>query len=192
MKELHGRASYALFSDRFLRCSRPNIHAKPACRSKKRLTNQEFMPSDYYTSYIPFITATPKEDFIPVGNTDRQQIGGKKLLSTSRIVLYIAETVKNRTIPFVLVWFCFSISSLFLMALKNIRILCLGFLCFMLFNLSDAWAQSAESRTAEGQTEIKPLKVGEKVPEEFWTREHLFYTNGDTVRKTLQEYRGVP
>src|SRR5690606_12072711 len=39
-------------------------------------------------------------------------------------------------------------------ALKNKRILCLGFFCFMLFNLSDAWAQSAESRTAEGQTEI--------------------------------------
>src|SRR5690606_13075151 len=191
MKELHGRGSYVLFPKRFLRRRRPNIHAKPACRSKKRLTNQEFMPSDYYT-YIPFITATPKEDFIPVGNINRQQVGGRKLLPTSRIVLYIAKTMKNRTIPFVLVWFCVSISSLFLMALNNIRILCLGFLCFMLFNLSDAWAQSAESRAAEGQTEIKPLKVGEKVPEEFWTREHIFYTNGDTVRKTLQEYRGVP
>src|SRR5690606_25869757 len=190
MKELHGRASYALFSDRFLRCSRPNIHAKPACRSKKRLTNQEFMPSDYYTSYIPFITATPKEDFIPVGNTDRQQIGVKKLLSTSRIVLYIAETVKNRTIPFVLVWFCVSISSLFLMALKNIRILCLGFLCFMLFNLSDAWAQSAESRTAEGQTEIKPLKVGDTIPKELWNMplQVVNHPEGkDTI--TLNDYR---
>src|SRR5690606_20624505 len=85
---------------------------------------------------------------------------------------------------------CVSISSFFLMALKNIRILCLGFLCFMLFNLSDAWAQSAESRTAEGQTEIKPLRLGEKVPEEFWTREHLYFVNGDTVRKTLKEHRG--
>src|SRR5690606_40587211 len=103
MKELCERGRYALFPKRFLRCSRPRIHAKPACRSKKRLTNQEFMPSDYYTSYIPCITATPKEDFIPIGSTNRNQVGGRKLLSTSRIVLYIAETMKNRTIPFVLV-----------------------------------------------------------------------------------------
>ncbi|PRD47628.1 TlpA family protein disulfide reductase [Sphingobacterium haloxyli] len=145
MKELCERGKYVLFSDRFLRRSRPSTHARSACRSKKRLTNQEFMPSDYYTSYIPFITATPKEDFIPVGNTNKQQVGGRKLLLTSRIVLYIAETIKNRTIPFVLVWFC-----------------------FMLFNLSDAWAQSAESRTAEGQTAIKPLQIGDTIPEELW------------------------
>ncbi|PRD56041.1 redoxin family protein [Sphingobacterium gobiense] len=213
MKELCERGSYALFPDRFLRCGRPNIHAKPACRSKKRLTYQEFMPSDYYTSYIPFITATPKEDFIPIGSTNRKQIGGRKLLSTSRIVLYIAETVKNRTIPFVLVWFCVSISSLFLMALKNIRILCLGFLCvslkslffkatknkvvlsygllcFMLFNLSDAWAQSAESRTAEGQTEIKPLQIGDTIPEELWNLplQVVNHPEGkDTI--TLNDYR---
>lgn len=35
-----------------------------------------------------------------------------------------------------------------------------------------------------------PLILGQKVPEEFWTREHLFYINGDTVRKTLEEHRG--
>src|SRR5690606_32018686 len=145
MKELFVRGDYALFEDRFLWRSRPNIHAGPVCRSKKRLTNQEFMPSDYYASYIPFITATPKDDFIPVGNTNRQQVGGRKLLPTSRIVLYIAETMKNKVA------------------------LCLtGLLCFMLFNLSDAWAQSAETRTAEGQTEIKPLQIGDTIPEEFW------------------------
>ncbi|PRD46914.1 TlpA family protein disulfide reductase [Sphingobacterium haloxyli] len=61
----------------------------------------------------------------------------------------------------------------------------------MLFNLSTAQAQSPENgEAAEGQTEIKPLVVGQKVPEEFWTREHLFYVDGDTVRKTLEEYRG--
>ena len=148
------------------------------------------MPSDYYTSYISFITATPKDDFIPVGNTNGQKVGGRKLLPTSRIVLYTAETMKNKVALCLTGLLCVSISSFFLMALKNIRILCLGFLCFMLFNLSDAWAQSAESRTAEGQTEIKPLRLGEKVPEEFWTREHLYFVNGDTVRKTLKEHRG--
>src|SRR5690606_15943259 len=45
------------------------------------------------------------------------------------------------------------------MALKNKVALCLtGLLCFMLFNLSDALAQSAESRTAEGQ---KRFLIGE-------------------------------
>src|SRR5690606_14868355 len=34
----------------------------------------------------------------------------------------------------------------------------MALICFMLFNLSDAWAQSAESRTAEGQ---KAVLVGE-------------------------------
>ncbi|TWI16476.1 hypothetical protein IQ31_04320 [Sphingobacterium siyangense] len=40
------------------------------------------------------------------------------------------------------------------------------------------------------QSDIVPLQVGRKVPEEFWTKEHLFYINGDTVRRNLQEYKG--
>ncbi|WP_146113688.1 TlpA family protein disulfide reductase [Sphingobacterium gobiense] len=100
------------------------------------------------------------------------------------------EATKNKSMPFVLALIWFSRRLFSLMALKNIRILCLGFLCFMLFNLSEAWAQSAESRTAEGQIEIKPLQVGHRVPDEFWTKEHLFLINGDTVRKTLEEHRG--
>ncbi|MCI0922403.1 TlpA family protein disulfide reductase [Sphingobacterium rhinopitheci] len=35
-----------------------------------------------------------------------------------------------------------------------------------------------------------PLKIGEKVPDNFWTKEHLFYVNGDTIRKNLSEYKG--
>jgi len=60
----------------------------------------------------------------------------------------------------------------------------------MLFNLSDAWAQSAETRTAEGQTEIKPLQIGDTIPEELW---HLPFevinhpTGKDTI--TLDKYR---
>lgn len=126
------------------------------------------MPSDYYTSYIPRITATPKEDFIPIGSTNRNQAGGKKLLPTSRIVLYIAEAMKSRTIPFVLVWFC-----------------------FMLFNLSDAWAQSADSRAAEGQTEIKPLVPGQPIPEEIWnTTFTLHYFDGSTKEVKFSDFRG--
>src|SRR5690606_27713179 len=86
---------------------------------------------------------------------------------------------------------CFSISSFSLMALKNIRILYLGFLCFMLFNLSTAQAQSPENgEAADGQATVEPLLVGQKVPEEFWIKEHLFYVDGDTIRRNLEEYRG--
>ncbi|TYR35119.1 thioredoxin family protein [Sphingobacterium phlebotomi] len=100
------------------------------------------------------------------------------------------EAMTSKSMPFALALICFSRRLFSLTALKNIRILCLGFLCFMLFNLSDAWAQSAESRTAEGQTEIQPLQIGRRVPEDFWTKEHLFFINGDTIRKTLEEHRG--
>ncbi|NGM63675.1 hypothetical protein [Sphingobacterium sp. SGR-19] len=43
----------------------------------------------------------------------------------------------------------------------------LALICFMLFNLSGAWAQSTETRTAEGQTETGPAIMGQKLPEKF-------------------------
>src|SRR5690606_10127984 len=63
-------------------------------------------------------------------------------------------------------------------------------ICFMLFNLSTAWAQSAEPRTAEGQTEIKPLKIGDTIPEELWNLplQVVNHPEGkDTI--TLNDYR---
>lgn len=64
-------------------------------------------------------------------------------------------------------------------------------ICFMLFS-SVALAQSRGlPGAADGQREIIPLQIGDTVPQEFWTREHLFYINGDTVRKSLDGYRGV-
>ncbi|PRD46208.1 TlpA family protein disulfide reductase [Sphingobacterium haloxyli] len=54
------------------------------------------------------------------------------------------EAMKNKSMPFVL-----------------------ALICFMLFNLSEAWAQSAETRAAEGQIEIKPLQIGDTIPEEL-------------------------
>jgi len=60
----------------------------------------------------------------------------------------------------------------------------------MLFNLSDALAQSAESRTAEGQTEIKPLQIGDTIPEELWNLplQVVNHPDGeDTI--TLNDYR---
>lgn len=61
-------------------------------------------------------------------------------------------------------------------------------LSFMLFGY--AHAQSPNSGTATGVTEVKPILVGEQLPDEFWSKEYLFYTNGDTVRKSLSEYKG--
>src|SRR5690606_31843548 len=66
----------------------------------------------------------------------------------------------------------------------------LALICFMLFNLSDAWAQSAKSRTAEGQIEIKPLKIGDTIPEELWSLPMQVVnhpTGKDTI--TLNDYR---
>src|SRR5690606_387191 len=65
-----------------------------------------------------------------------------------------------------------------------------GLLCFMLFNLSDAWAQSAESRTAEGQTEIRPLQIGDTIPEELWNLSFQVVNHPDGNETiTLNDYR---
>ena|SRR5690606_7080680 len=62
--------------------------------------------------------------------------------------------------------------------------------CFMLFNLSTAWAQSPENgEAAEGQNGVTPLLVGQKVPEEFWTTQHLWFMDGDTVRQDIANHK---
>lgn len=38
--------------------------------------------------------------------------------------------------------------------------------------------------------EIKPLRVGDKLPENFWQQEHTIYANGQTTKQTLAAYRG--
>src|SRR5690606_35655775 len=43
---------------------------------------------------------------------------------------------------------------------------------------------------AEGQTEIKPLRVGDYLPESFWSNEYIIYNQGDTTRHTLMIYKG--
>lgn len=66
------------------------------------------------------------------------------------------------------------------------------FFVFMFVCLTDAQAQSPDYReAADGPREIIPLRIGDTVPQEFWTREHLFYINGDTIRKSLDGYRGT-
>ncbi|MBE8714818.1 TlpA family protein disulfide reductase [Sphingobacterium hungaricum] len=56
---------------------------------------------------------------------------------------------------------------------------------------SVALAQSRQDiGTVAGANRIVPLRAGDKLPEEFWKQEYLFYRNGDTVRQTLDVYRG--
>lgn len=43
--------------------------------------------------------------------------------------------------------------------------------------------------TLEKQGEHRLLIAGEKIPDEFWTKQHLFFINGDTVRKDLSEFK---
>ncbi|WP_165384648.1 SusC/RagA family TonB-linked outer membrane protein [Sphingobacterium corticibacterium] len=90
------------------------------------------MPSEYYTTFIPCISSTPKEDLIPIGNGDTQQEKGRDLLPTSRIVLCISQTLENKSMLYIL-----------------------SLICFMLFVLPNAQAQSPSNReAAEGQHRI--------------------------------------
>ncbi|TYP94632.1 TonB-linked SusC/RagA family outer membrane protein [Sphingobacterium allocomposti] len=74
--------------------------------------------------------------------------------------LFKSRNNRSRTLYGIAIRLCFlmtlsfSIRSFSLMVLKNIRILSLGFLCFMLFSLPMAWAQSAETRAAERQKTV--------------------------------------
>lgn len=58
------------------------------------------------------------------------------------------------------------------------------------FLFSYPTASPAFGQEPVGVKETRPLQIGHKVPEDFWTTEHLFYINGDTVRKTLEEHKG--
>ncbi|MBB1643620.1 TlpA family protein disulfide reductase [Sphingobacterium sp. UME9] len=78
---------------------------------------------------------------------------------------------------------------------KHIIIAVVGL--FTLFVLSSyvfvnsAFAQSRPGREAGVKVkEVNPTFMGEQVPDEFWTQQHLFYTAGDTVRGTLEQFKG--
>jgi|GEM_PF-303865 len=45
---------------------------------------------------------------------------------------------------------------------------------------------------ADGLKEIEMLTIGQKVPESFWTYKYKFYSNGDTLIKTLEHLKGSP
>ncbi|MGJ1538000.1 TlpA family protein disulfide reductase [Sphingobacterium multivorum] len=51
-------------------------------------------------------------------------------------------------------------------------------------------SQRTSIQEAEEKEILQPIRMGERLPNSFWEREHLFYLKGDTVRKSLAEYRG--
>lgn len=61
---------------------------------------------------------------------------------------------------------------------------------FIVFNKSFCLAQGNSFNKESIEAELKALSVGEVVPPEFWTHEHFFYMEGDTVLKSLGEYQG--
>ncbi len=40
------------------------------------------------------------------------------------------------------------------------------------------------------EEDVTPIAVGERIPAAFWEKKHLFFINGDTIRKNLSEYKG--
>jgi len=45
------------------------------------------------------------------------------------------------------------------------------------------------AKAQELKSELKPLKVGDKLPETFWQQEHTLYDNGQTTKQTLAPYK---
>ena len=46
------------------------------------------------------------------------------------------------------------------------------------------------AKAQELKSELKPLKVGDKLPETFWQQEQTLYDNGQTTKQTLAPYKG--
>src|SRR5690606_13499964 len=65
-----------------------------------------------------------------------------------------------------------------------------SFHILILILLSSVCMGQTNPQEKDNPKSVTSLRVGSKVPNEFWTKEHLFYVNGDTIRKTLEEHKG--
>lgn len=65
-----------------------------------------------------------------------------------------------------------------------------AFLIIFCVLFSGLLVSPALGQEADGLNKVQPLTIGSKVPNEFWTHQHLFYINGDTVRQSLEEHKG--
>ena len=100
---------------------------------------------------------------------------------------------KKIAMPYTLSLICVSLKNLFFKATENKSMsYILSLICFMLFVLPNAQAQSPSNReAAEGQTEIKPLVPGQPIPEEIWNKTFtLHYFDGSTQEVKFSDFRG--
>ncbi|QQD11627.1 TlpA family protein disulfide reductase [Sphingobacterium sp. UDSM-2020] len=56
-----------------------------------------------------------------------------------------------------------------------------------MFSLS---AQTLRRDSGADGVSPKDLQMGDFVPEDFWSVQHLFYQNGDTIRRDMSAYKG--
>ncbi len=74
---------------------------------------------------------------------------------------------------------------------RGIHIALQSILCLVsMFSLS-AQTPRRDSGT-NGLTQLDPVMLGFRVPEEFWTREFIVFENGIYTNMTLAKYRGKP
>ncbi|WP_286850822.1 MULTISPECIES: TlpA family protein disulfide reductase [Sphingobacterium] len=59
--------------------------------------------------------------------------------------------------------------------------------CFV--SMFSLLSQAQPAKTQAGARDIVPLEVGQKVPDEFWEKTHLFLSKGDSIGKSLSEFR---
>ncbi|RYD93697.1 MAG: TlpA family protein disulfide reductase [Sphingobacteriales bacterium] len=76
----------------------------------------------------------------------------------------------------------FSFDKSKLKELKRRSCLALTWILLSLAFVLPAAAQNTPS-------DLKPLKIGSKLPESFWMQEHLVYAKGKTIKQNLSQYR---
>ncbi|WP_164123021.1 redoxin family protein [Sphingobacterium sp. xlx-130] len=72
------------------------------------------------------------------------------------------------------------------------RKICNNLLMIFCVLFSGLLASPAFGQEANGLNTVIPVRVGDKVPPEFWTKEHILYKDGDTITMTLEHLRGKP
>ncbi|MCW8313865.1 TlpA family protein disulfide reductase [Sphingobacterium sp. InxBP1] len=78
-------------------------------------------------------------------------------------------------------------SALLYIQILKITVLVIFYVLVSMFSLS---AQTPRKDSGADGLHPSELRMGDFVPEDFWNRQHLFYQNGDTIRRDLSAYKG--
>lgn len=63
-------------------------------------------------------------------------------------------------------------------------------LLFHILSGDSVLAQTRIETTASPGTKVTELRVGDRVPVDFWSHKHLFLDKGDTIRRDFMEHKG--